>query len=233
VASRAVSKGDLGTSRPADGKARAAARGVVRRYDPSETRTRVLEAAYMLFGTRGYANTGTADIAREADVSEGSIFYHFGSKRALLAELGRMHGEKLITAMQGGDALESVSFELSINRCFDFCEINNVWDEVVEQGDCSKPKVDKHDPEAEPFFHATREVVVDWTRRHLEAVRHRGDPCIDTEIAASFIFSLVGDALTRYFSAETTPAQKLRIRAETVRFCTAAAGQPTGCGFNL
>lgn len=231
MASRAVPRGES----KVDQRGRGAARAVVRRYDPSETRTRVLEAAYMLFGTRGYANTGTADIAREADVSEGSIFYHFGSKRALLAELGRLHGEKLVQAMQGDDALENVTFELSINRCFDFCEINNVWDEVVEEGDCSKPKVNKHDPEVEPFFHATREVVEDWTRRHLEAVRHRGDPCIDTEIAAAFIFSLVGDALKRYFQSDTTPAQKLRIRAETVRFCTAAAGLPTGCsgGFNL
>jgi len=231
LASKAGPRGDSRV----DSRARSAPRAVVRRYDPSETRTRVLEAAYMLFGTRGYANTGTADIAREADVSEGSIFYHFGSKRALLAELGRLHGEKLVAAMQGEDALENVSFELSINRCFDFCEINNVWDDVVEEGDRSKPKVNKHDPEIEPFFHATREVVEDWTRRHLEAVRHRGDPCIDTSIAASFIFALVGDALRRYFHPDTTAAEKLRIRAETVRFCTAASGLPTGCfgGFNL
>ena len=37
-----------------------------------------------------------SDIAREADVSEGSIFYHFGSKKALLAELGVSYGQMMI-----------------------------------------------------------------------------------------------------------------------------------------
>ena len=79
-----------------------------RRYDPAETRQRVLAAANMLFSTRGFAATGTADIAREADVSEGSIFYHFGSKQNLLGELGKRYGEAMIAAMQQGDRLEDL-----------------------------------------------------------------------------------------------------------------------------
>lgn len=200
-----------------------------RRYDPAETRARVLEAAYMLFGTRGYAATGTADIAREADVSEGSIFYHFGSKQALLAELGRLHGEKLVAAMQGEEALDEISFQVSINRCFDFCEINNIWDEVVE--DCadggSNPGVHKHHPDSAPFFSAARAVVMDWTKRHLESVAAKpGMPKVDSEIAASLIFALVGDGLQAYFRPGATDEEKARIRAEVVRFCTAAAGTP-------
>lgn len=189
---------------------------------------RVLEAAYMLFGTRGYAGTGTADIAREADVSEGSIFYHFGSKRALLVELGKLHGEKMIAAMEAGDRIEDITFEMSINRCFDFSENNNVWDEVVHEGaECgsAEAKASKHSPDAEPFYHAAREVVVDWTRRHMDAVRtQRGRPDMDTELAASFVFALVGDAMHRYFAPGTTDAEKRRVRAEVIRFLTAAAG---------
>jgi AcrR family transcriptional regulator len=200
-----------------------------RRYDPAETRTRVLEAAYMLFGTRGYAATGTADIAREADVSEGSIFYHFGSKQALLAELGRLHGTKLVAAMQGDDPIDRLTFDVTINRCFDFCEINNIWDEVVEDcGDDSAAQgVHKHHPDAAPFFSAARAVVMDWTRRHLESVAAKpGMPKVDCEIAASLIFALVGDGLQAYFRPGATDEEKRRIRAEVVRFCTAAAGTP-------
>lgn len=200
-----------------------------RRYDPAETRSRVLEAAYMLFGSRGYAATGTADIAREADVSEGSIFYHFGSKQALLEELGRRHGEKMIEAMQGDDPIDDLTFDVSINRCFDFCEINNVWAEVVEDcSDESAPRgVHKHHPDSAPFFSAARAVVVDWTRRHLEAVAGKpGMPNVNCEIAANLVFSLVGDALQAYFQPGTTAEEKQRIRAEVVRFCTAAAGTP-------
>lgn len=201
--------------------------GKVRRYDPAETRTRVLEAAYMLFGTRGYNATGTADIAREADVSEGSIFYHFGSKGALLTELGRLHGEKMIAAMEAGEPIETLTFDQTINRCFDFCEINNIWDEVVHDGEeCPGPssKITKHNPEAEPFFHAAREVVCAWTRRHLEATAGRRNAAMDPELSASFVFALVGDAMHQYFASGTSDADKLRIRREVIRFLDAGCG---------
>jgi AcrR family transcriptional regulator len=199
-----------------------------RRYDPAETRARVLEAAYFLFGTRGYASTGTADIAAQADVSEGSIFYHFGSKRALLVELGKLHGQKMIAAMQGEDALEDVTFEISLNRCFDFCEVNNVWEEVVHDGDCApKGKHLKHNPEAEPFFHAAKEITVAWTRAHMEAVVAKyGSQGVDTEIACQLIFALVGEAMHQYFAPDATAADRARIRAEVIRFCNAAVGNP-------
>jgi AcrR family transcriptional regulator len=201
----------------------------VRRYDPAETRTRVLEAAYLLFGTRGYAATGTADIAAQADVSEGSIFYHFGSKRALLVELGKLHGQKMTEAMEGGDPLDSLTFEVTLNRCFAFAEASNVWEEVVGDGECASrvKKIDKKNPESEPFYHATKEVVVDWTRRHMDAVAARHGPYrIDTGIAANLIFALVGEAMHQYFADGTSDAEKARIRGECIRFCTAAAGHP-------
>lgn len=200
-----------------------------RRYDPAETRTRILEAAYMLFGTRGYSCTGTADIAAMADVSEGSIFYHFGSKRALLVELGRMHGQRLVEAMEGGESLDSLSFEVSMNRCFDFCEMHNMWEENVADGACptGTAKISKKTPEAEPFFHAAREIVVAWTRAHLDAMTARHQlKAMDTDVAANMIFAVAGEALHSYFAPEATPEMKARIRAECIRFCTAAVGTP-------
>ncbi len=204
-----------------------------RRYDPAETRTRVLEAAYHLFGTRGYASTGTADIAREADVSEGSIFYHFGSKHALLVELGKLHGQRMVDAMQADDPLDALTFDITLNRCFDFCDVNNVWEQAVGGAECpasvhgSAHKALKKNPDAEPFFHATREIVVGWTKAHMDAVAARHGPTpVDTGIAASLIFSLVGDALQQYFEPGVTEEERARIRAECIRFCDAAAGHP-------
>lgn len=195
-----------------------------RRYDPAETRSRILEAAYLLFGTRGYGNTGTADIATQADVSEGSIFYHFGSKRALLVELGKLHGQKLVAAMQAHDPLDSLSFATSLSRCFDFCEVNNIWEEVVQEGDCPTAKpISKGSPEAEPFFHAAKEIVVGWTKAHLDAIALRhGTKGLDTAITARLIFAAVGDGLHQYFAPEATPEMRARIRAECIRFCDAA-----------
>jgi len=48
------------------------------------TRARVLAAAHALFLDSGYRSTTTASIAREAGVSEASIFVSFGSKASLL-----------------------------------------------------------------------------------------------------------------------------------------------------
>lgn len=52
-----------------------------------ETRERILDAAITLFSARGYHNATTAMIAREADVSQGIIFYYFKSKEELFLTL--------------------------------------------------------------------------------------------------------------------------------------------------
>ncbi|OJF93052.1 TetR/AcrR family transcriptional regulator [Alkalibacterium sp. 20] len=44
----------------------------------------ILEASLLLFAEKGYSNTSTKDIARSANVAEGTIFKHFGSKENLL-----------------------------------------------------------------------------------------------------------------------------------------------------
>jgi TetR/AcrR family transcriptional regulator, transcriptional repressor for nem operon len=50
----------------------------------SEKRTRLIEAAAKLVYERGFANTALSDIAREADVPLGNIYYYFKTK----AEIG-------------------------------------------------------------------------------------------------------------------------------------------------
>lgn len=44
----------------------------------------ILNACVDLFAEKGYANTSTSDIAKKADVAEGTIFKHFGTKQNLL-----------------------------------------------------------------------------------------------------------------------------------------------------
>lgn len=50
----------------------------------TEKQERILKAALKLFAKEGYAATSTSKVAREADVSEGLIFRHFGNKEGLL-----------------------------------------------------------------------------------------------------------------------------------------------------
>lgn len=198
-----------------------------RRYDPAETRQRVLAAANMLFSSRGFSSTGTADIAREADVSEGSIFYHFGSKKNLLAELGRSYGEAMIAAMHQDDALELLEPGIIIPRVFEFCATNNMW-EAVTGSECEVgvPAIHKN-PEGEPFYNASKETTTDWITHQMGvALAHRGITGIDVPMAASFTHHVVGDAIELYLTA-ADDATRERVVKETVRFVRAACGYPT------
>ena len=54
-----------------------------RRRSGSELRRAILTAARELFGERGFAGTATRDVARQANVSEQSVYSHFGNKQGL------------------------------------------------------------------------------------------------------------------------------------------------------
>jgi AcrR family transcriptional regulator len=198
-----------------------------RRYDPAETRQRVLAAANMLFSTKGFASTGTADIAREADVSEGSIFYHFGSKQNLLAELGRRYGEQMIAAMQQGDALEDLEPGIIVERVFEFCRTNGIWQAMTgsecEVGVLAVVK----NPEGEPFYKASKDTTNKWIARQMEvSFARRGITGIDVAMAASFTHHVVGDAIDLYLTAPDDAARQ-RVVTETTRYVRAACGY--GC----
>jgi AcrR family transcriptional regulator len=203
-----------------------------RRYDPAETKQRVLAAAHMLFSTKGFSNTGTADIAREADVSEGSIFYHFGSKKALLAELGVRHGRMMIEAMEQGDALEDLEPGIIIPRVFEFCRNNMMW-EGMGGDKCDGPAAAgpkaamANNQDAEPFYHAAKDTTTEWILRQMRAAMDkRGITGIETDIATSFTHHIVGDAIDRVLTAPTAE-EAARVEKETVRFVRAACHFPT------
>lgn len=51
------------------------------------TRRRILEAAGQVFRDQGYAGTRLSDVAAVAGIKAGSLYYHFDSREALVAEL--------------------------------------------------------------------------------------------------------------------------------------------------
>jgi AcrR family transcriptional regulator len=70
--------------------------------DPGSTRQRIVTEAMRLFGEQGYAATTIAEIEAAAGLSpgSGSLYRHFPSKRALLAEGVRQQiaaGEQLLS----------------------------------------------------------------------------------------------------------------------------------------
>lgn len=196
-----------------------------RRYDPAETKARVLAAAHMLFSRNGFAGTGTADIAREADVSEGSIFYHFGSKKALLQELGRRHGEAMIAAMEEGYRLEDLDPGITVPRVLRFVRDNMIWEGADKDcAECGPKAALASNADAEPFYHAAKEVTTDWIKRHMQAaLTKRGISGVEFDLAASFTHHVVGDAIDLWLCA-ATPEEADRVERETVRYIRAASG---------
>ena len=60
------------------------------------TRQAILEAAVRCFVEHGYANTTTAMIADEANVSRGAMMHHFPSRSAVMtAVVGYLHARRL------------------------------------------------------------------------------------------------------------------------------------------
>jgi AcrR family transcriptional regulator len=53
------------------------------RWEPDSAR-RLAEAAYTLYGERGYENTTVAEIAEQAGLTERTFFRHFADKREVL-----------------------------------------------------------------------------------------------------------------------------------------------------
>ncbi|MFC3229712.1 TetR family transcriptional regulator [Marinibaculum pumilum] len=51
------------------------------------TRRRILDAAALVLRRKGYAGTRLSDIAKVAGMQAGSLYYHFSSREALVAEV--------------------------------------------------------------------------------------------------------------------------------------------------
>jgi TetR/AcrR family transcriptional regulator len=65
---------------------RAPSRGE-RQRDPERTRARILDAAKVEFGAKGYAGARVSDIANRAGVNKQLISYYFGGKEGLYTEM--------------------------------------------------------------------------------------------------------------------------------------------------
>ena len=59
------------------------ARQATRRLPAEERREEIIRAALRVFTATSYAGATTAEIAREAGVTEPILYRHFASKRAL------------------------------------------------------------------------------------------------------------------------------------------------------
>ena len=70
------------------------------RITAPERRQSIIQAALTLFSQKGFRGTTTREIAREADVSEATIFKHFATKEALYSAIidAKARAEEVLAA---------------------------------------------------------------------------------------------------------------------------------------
>ncbi len=76
-----------------------------------ERRTQILHAAMECFVRNGFAHTRVDDIAKEAGLSKGGIYFHFKSKREIFDALQHQEVSRTINAVREVDAMAGSAFE--------------------------------------------------------------------------------------------------------------------------
>lgn len=77
---------------------------------PSTRRREIVRAAERLIGRYGPSKTTIADVAREADISVGSVYLEFPSKDALIEELSASRYKAVMAAMRAEAELDSMPY---------------------------------------------------------------------------------------------------------------------------
>ena len=73
---------DVQTGRPANSARR-------RSPDPERSRAEILDAAFSLFASKGFATTTIDDIAKRAGVAKGLVLFHFKTKEGVFHDVIR------------------------------------------------------------------------------------------------------------------------------------------------
>jgi len=107
----------------------------------TRSRRALIDAARKLFAERGYHKTKVLDIARQAEMSQGNVYWYFSGKEELLKAVLREGFESLGTAMSSAAKLSVSSLEkldVLIDNVISFgqesFEFNNIMLSVLGQG---------------------------------------------------------------------------------------------------
>lgn len=156
-----------------------------------ETHERIVATAARAIRRRGYAATGVADVMKEAGLTHGGFYAHFGSKTALLAEAADRAGA------DGIDALRRVADQAGDGRALGAlldAYLSEAHVREVEQG-CPVAALGSEMPRQDPEVRAaaTRRIkeLVDLVARQLPGWGRAGNHDQALATLATLVGSLV------------------------------------------
>lgn len=195
---------------------------------PQRTADRVVDAALVAFGRRGYASTSLDDLAHELGIRKQSILYHHASKEILLdavidravAELMVVFDTIIATSDSGFARVEAMVrgvFRLAIRRP----ELLGLLREITRMG---PPALTRATAALDPLISG----ATAWLGREMDEGRvRRSDPRL---LAFSVYSTVMGVAteveILRAVGLEPTLRETVVRRRELLRFLENALTEP-------
>ncbi|WP_298273499.1 TetR/AcrR family transcriptional regulator [Geobacter sp.] len=169
--------------------------------DRNETRATIIRIGTDLISRQGFNATGIDAVLKEAGVPKGSFYYYFRSKEefglAVIDHFAERYDQRLDTFLNDEEVtplnrirnyLESGLARLEQNQCSKGCLIGNLGQELADQNERFRVRLD--------------EIFRSWKERFAaclgEAQRGGGlAPELDSNVVAGFILSGLEGAILR------------------------------------
>lgn len=161
-----------------------------RTRDPLAKQEALLEAAIACFTEAGFDGSSAARIAERADVSEGIIFHHFGSKHGLLEACARREAERFIDSEMPRHR-PAIDYERLAASIFEWVAADRMTRRLWTEGD---------DRIVAALRRGWRAAIVKAVATGLVDEQRVGRcRAGDTELLARMQFAVVGEALVSHF----------------------------------
>ena len=144
-----------------------------------------MKAARTLLIRQGYQSTSTAQIAAAAEVSEGIVFHHFGSKQGIFLALAEEFSQAAAAATLPPDHA-AVSEAWVVRQAFEFADAHRELYDALARAGTELNLLD---------VLARNDALIEVLRGKLEAAMSHGKIRIgDAEVMARLQFALVDGA---------------------------------------
>lgn len=169
---------------------------ITREARKQNTREKLLTAAARCFAEKGYAGCSIADIARRAEIAQGTMYVHFKSKEALFkAMIEEEHALGAEKARQAANATPSLDGIIGVMtdciRDVGFPVDHRLWTEILA--------VAARDPSVRATFAASDKVMRGGFVELLQKAAKAGeiDGSLDFDAVSVWLYALVDGLIAR------------------------------------